>query len=253
MRSKSLLGIGVVAMVSLLSAAAPGGQAATVAASSCPLPQFGPGAQYHPRIDPKSFTANITNPWYPLRIGTTFLYTGVDEGDPAVDIVVVTHHTRVIDGVRTRVVADRLVESGHVVERTLDYFAQDACGNVWYFGEDTAELDARGHVTSTDGTWHSGIDGAEPGVFMQANPELNRRFRQEWYQGAAEDTFVARDLSTPVTVRAGSFLHALRTEETTALEPGILDNKWYVKGIGEVEEVTIKGPQERFVLVEVIG
>jgi hypothetical protein len=250
MKAKGLCGAGIV-LVGLLSAAAPGGQA-VAPAQSCALPTFGPGATYHPRTVPSRFTANVTNPWFPLRAGSTYLYAGTDGGDPAVDVVVVTRGTRLVDGVRTRVIADRLFEAGHVVERTSDYYAQDACGNVWYFGEDTAELDRRGRVTSTEGTWHAGIDGAQPGVYMQAHPQLDRRFRQEWYQGAAEDTFVARDLSTPVTVRAGAFRHALRTEETTALEPGVLDNKYYVQGIGEVEEVTVKGPQERFVLVQVL-
>jgi hypothetical protein len=251
MKVKALCGVGV-AMMFVLSAAAPGGAAATAATSSCSLPRFGPGADYHPRIVPSRFSAHVTNPWFPLPVGTTYIYTGVDEGVPAVDLVVVTHRTRLIDGVRARIVADRLLEAGHVVERTSDYYAQDTCGNVWYFGEDTAELDRHGHVTSREGTWHSGIDGAQPGVIMQAHPELGRRFRQEWYAGQAEDTFVVRDLSTAVTVPAGSFQHALRTEETTALEPGVVDNKWYVQGIGDVKELTVKGPQERLVLVEVI-
>jgi hypothetical protein len=225
--------------------------AAGPATNACPLPPMGNGAQYHPRIDPNRFGPNVDNPWYPLEPGTTYRYAGVDEGDPVRDVVVVTHRTRVIDGVRTRVVFDRLLQSGNVVERTDDYFAQDSCGNVWYFGEDTAELDESGHVTSTEGTWHAGVDGAEPGVFMAARPHLGRQFRQEWYAGHAEDTFVVVDLATTVKVTAGTFTNALRTQETTALEPGVIDNKWYVKGIGDVEELTVKGPQERLALVEV--
>ena len=66
---------------------------------------------------------------------------------------------------------------------------QDRCGNVWYFGEDTATLDRKGNVIDTEGSFRAGVDGAQPGVFMQANPEVGRQFRQEWYQGHAEDTF----------------------------------------------------------------
>jgi hypothetical protein len=126
------------------------------------------------------------------------------------------------------------------------------CGNVWYFGEDTVTADGQGRLTDHSGTWHAGIDGAQPGVIMQAHPQLGRRFRQEWYAGQAEDTFVARDLSTRVSVPAGTFRHALRTAETSALEPAVLDNKYYVQGIGEVVETTVKGGHERFVLQEVI-
>jgi hypothetical protein len=218
----------------------------------CPLPVFGSGAHYHPQLDRSGFRAQVTNPWFPLRVGTTSIYTGAKDGQPAVDVVVVTRRTRVVDGVRTRVVADRLFLGGRLAERTSDYYAQDACGNVWYFGEDTAELDARGHVIDTSGSFHAGIDGAQPGVFMQAHPQVGRRFRQEWYQGEAEDTFVVRDLSTPVTVPAGHFRHAMRTEESTALEPGVLDAKYYVRGIGEVSETTVVGPRETLRLVQII-
>jgi hypothetical protein len=160
--------------------------------------------------------------------------------------------TAVIDGVRTRVVEDRLFLNGQLGERTSDYYAQDRCGNVWYFGEDTAELDARGHVVDTSGSFHAGIDGAQPGVFMPAHPKVGQRFRQEWYEGEAEDTFVVRRLSAPVTVPAGHFRHALRTGESTALEPGVVDAKYYVRGIGEVLETTVHGPKETLRLVEVI-
>jgi len=90
-------------------------------------------------------------------------------------------------------------------------------------------------------------------VFMQAHPQLDRKFRQEWYQGHAEDQFSLIDRSTPVTVPYGSFDHALRTRETTVLEPAVVDNKYYVQGIGEVAELSVKGPREAFRLVEIIS
>jgi hypothetical protein len=223
------------------------------AVRGCPLPKFGPGASYHPHFKAGRHTANVTNPWFPLPVGTTSVYAGTKDGESAIDIVTNSRATRVIDGVRTRVVEDRLFLSGKLEERTSDYYAQDRCGNVWYFGEDTAELDSHGRVIDTSGSFHAGIDGAQPGVFMQARPQLGRRFRQEWYAGEAEDTFKVIDLSTPITVPFGSFKHALRTEETTALEPGVVDNKYYVRGIGEVLEKSVKGGQEALVLVEVLS
>jgi hypothetical protein len=223
------------------------------AVRGCPLPKFGPGASYHPHFKAGRHTANVTNPWFPLPVGTTSVYAGTKDGESAIDIVTNSRATRVIDGVRTRVVEDRLLLSGKLEERTSDYYAQDRCGNVWYFGEDTAELDSHGRVIDTSGSFHAGIDGAQPGVFMQARPQLGRRFRQEWYAGEAEDTFKVIDLSTPITVPFGSFKHALRTEETTALEPGVVDNKYYVRGIGEVLERSVKGGREALVLVEVLS
>jgi hypothetical protein len=221
-------------------------------ALDCPLPVFGPGSQYHPVIDPASFGPNVTNPWFPQVVGRVLVYAGVKDGKKAVDIVTASARTRVVDGVTTRVVEDRLYLDGQLEERTSDYYAQDRCGNVWYFGEDTAQLDAHGNVVDTSGSFLAGVHGAQPGVFMQARPEIGRRFRQEWARGEAEDTFRAASLGAPVTVPFGTFAHALRTTETTALEPGVLDVKAYVRGIGEVVERAARGPVERLTLVDII-
>ena len=181
------------------------------------------------------------------------VYSGVKDGKPTLNLFAPTNRTRIVDGVTTRVVENRLYLDGHLAERTSDYYAQDFCGNVWYFGEDTATLDRRGRMISTDGTFHAGIDGAQPGVFMQAQPELRRKFRQEWYRGHAEDVFWATNLSSRVKVPYGTFKNALQTAETTAVEPGVLDQKHYVPGIGEVDEVALTGPREALKLVEVIS
>ena len=243
--------VGIFAVV-LLASAVPGSATSAAAADRCPLPRFGAGAHYHPDIDPADFGPRITNHWLPMRPGTTYVYKGVKDGKPSTDIVVVTHRTRVVDGVRTRVVADRQFEAGVLEERTSDYYAQDICGNVWYFGEDTAVLDRAGHVVDRSGSFHAGVDGAQPGVFMQAHPQIGRRFRQEWFAGEAEDTYVVRDLSATVSVPYRTSHHAMRTEEFTRLEPDVLDNKYYVRGIGVVKELAVKGPVESLVLVAVI-
>jgi len=223
----------------------------TPSASPVALPTFGPGASYHPVINPADFGPNITNPWLPFTPGTTMIYTGTKDGQPSRDVFTITTAARVIDGVRCRVVHDSLFLSGKLEEKTIDYYAQDKAGNVWYFGEDTEELDERGKVTSREGSWLAGVHGAEPGVFMEADPVVGHRFRQEYYKGHAEDQYTIVDLDASVTVPYRSFTHALRTEETTSLEPGTLDNKYYVRGVGEVEEITVKGPLEKAVLVQI--
>jgi hypothetical protein len=246
-RLVAILGTLAVAAVVLAVPAAAGGR------TSCHLPRFGPGRAYHPEIDPANFSPHVTNRFFPLTPGRTLVYTGTKDGEKALDLFVTTHRTKLVEGVRTRVVEDRLYLDNVLAERTSDYYAQDRCGNVWYFGEDTAELDRHGQVISTEGSWHAGVDGAQPGVYMQANPQVGRSFRQEWYQGQAEDVFKVTDRSAAVTVPYGSFRHALRTAEWTALEPGVLDNKFYVRGVGEVAEVSVKGPQEALKLVENIS
>jgi hypothetical protein len=238
------------AALALLGLSASG---AGAAGRPCHLPQFGPGSSYHPHITPADFGPSVTNPYFPLKPGRTLVYTGTKDGRAALNIFAPTSRTKVIDGVTTRVVEDRLYLDNTLEERTSDYYAQDRCGNVWYFGEDTATLDAQGHVIDTEGSFHAGVDGAQPGVFMQAHPQVGRRFRQEWYRGHAEDTFKVLSLSAPVTVPYGHFDDALKTEETTALEPDVVDNKYFVRGIGEVTELAVKGPLEKLQLVEIIS
>ena len=111
---------------------------------------------------PAAFSPKVTNPWLPLRPGMRWVYSGTKDGKPTRDVVTVPGRTITIAGARCVVVSDRLYEAGTLEERTSDYYTQDRAGNVWYFGEDTAELDAAGNVTSREGTWRAGRDGARP-------------------------------------------------------------------------------------------
>jgi hypothetical protein len=199
-------------------------------------------------VDPHGFTAKIDNPWFPLKPGTRYEYVGIKDGRPSRDVVVVTHRVRTIRGAPCVAVSDRLYIDGKLGERTTDWYTQDRQGNVWYFGEDTAELDQNGRVTSTEGTWLAGVHGARPGIYMPAHPHVGQSGRQEYYKGHAEDQF--RIVAVLGTVAAGA-PNSVLTEETTPLEPGVIDNKLYVRGIGTVTELTVKGGDERNQLISV--
>jgi hypothetical protein len=193
---------------------------------------------------PPGFTAHVVNPWFPLRPGTVYVYTGVRDGKPARDVLTVTHQTKRINGAPCVVVRDRLFLQGRLAERTTDWYTQDAQGNVWYYGEDTAELDSRGRVVSTEGSWQAGVDGAVPGIFMPAQPRVGASYRQEFYKGHAEDHFRIIGLFSAIGQK-----NALLTQEWTPLEPGVLDHKLYVRGVGTVLEQSVKGGNERLELV----
>jgi hypothetical protein len=198
--------------------------------------------------NPHGFTARVDNPWFPLKPGTKYEYVGIKDGRPSRDVVVVTHRVRTIQGAPCVAVSDRLYVEDKLHERTTDWYTQDRRGNVWYFGEDTAELDRNGKVTSTEGTWLAGRDGARPGIYMPANPRVGQTGRQEYYKGHAEDHF--RIAAVLATVTSGT-PNSVLTEETTPLEPGVVDNKLYVRGIGTVTELTVKGGDERNQLISV--
>jgi len=194
-----------------------------------------------PRIDPSDFVRHVDNRWFPLQPGTTYVYRGVKDGKHARDVFVVTHKTKRILGVTTTVVHDRLYLDGKLAERTTDWYAQDRQGNVLYFGEATRALDRHGRLTDTEGSWQAGVDGARAGTFMPARPKVGDTFQQEFYRGHAEDRF--RILS-----RRDPFL---KTREWTPLEPGVIDAKYYVRGVGTVRESAVKGGEEHLELASV--
>jgi len=195
------------------------------------------------------FSARVDNPWYPLEPGSTYVYQGVKDGEPSREVMTVTRRTKVIDGAPCAVIRDLLYLRGRLEERTTDWYSQDAKGNVWYFGEKTAELGKTGKVISTAGSWTSGVGGARAGIFMFAHPTPGRWARQEYYKGQAEDHFKVLRTQVSVTVPYISTTHAMLTKEWTPLEPGVIDHKYYVRGIGTVLEQTAKGPLERNELV----
>lgn len=200
---------------------------------------------------PDEFAGRVDNPWFPLRPGTVYLYRGRKDGRPSRDVVDVTARTKAIEGIRCTVVRDRLFLRGHLEERTEDWYAQDGAGNVWYFGEATAELRRDGTVRTTEGSWRAGVDGARAGVFMPAHPHVGQSGLQEFLSGHAEDHFRVLSLGATVDTPAASSRRALLTMEWTPLEPGVIDHKLYVRGVGTVLEQTVKGGDERNELISV--
>ncbi len=183
----------------------------------------------------------VTNPWFPLARGSVYVYDGQKDGRQARDVMTVTHKTKPIAGIRAAVVNDRLCLNGQLAERTTDWYAQDKRGTVWYLGEKTAELNAQGKVTSTEGSFLNGRDGAKGGIFMPAQPAVGQSFQQEAFKGQAEDRFRILDMATSISTPAVSSQNAMLTEETTRLEPGVVDHKYYIQGIGTVKEQQVAG------------
>jgi hypothetical protein len=184
---------------------------------------------YAPRIDPSEFTTTIDNEYFPLKAGTTFIYQGGAERSE----MSVTSETKKVMGVECVVVDHKEWEGEKLIEKTYDWFAQDKEGNVWYFGEDTKEY-KNGEVVSTKGSWEAGVDGAKPGIIMQAHPKVGQTYRQEYYKGEAEDMAKVLRLNDSVAVPYGSFDHVLVTKEWTPLEPSYHEHKYYARGVGHV-------------------
>jgi len=205
---------------------------------------------YAPVIDPANFVTGIDNPFDPLKPGTTFIYEGKTEKGNEHNELTVTSDTKVILGVTCVVVADKVMVDGKLEEATLDWYAQDRQGNVWYFGEDSKSYDDKGNVISTQGSWEAGVKGAMPGIIMEGIPKKGDTYRQEYYKGQAEDMASVISLSESATVRYGSYKDMLMTKEWSALEPTVIENKYYAKGVGFVL-MTVPDGSQRLELVDI--
>jgi hypothetical protein len=204
-----------------------------------------------PAMPPVSaFVHTIDNPSFPLRPGTTLGYTGTADGERATDTVKVTRQTKTILGIKAVVVLDVATSGGKPSEKTYDWYAQDKRGNVWYLGEDSFDS-KHGKWVRNDGSWQAGVNGAKAGIIMEGHPRVGDTYRQEYYKGHAVDVGRVLRTGVSVTVPYGRFRGALQTRDWSPLEPGVVEHKYFARGIGEVKSVMVKGGAEHMVLVSV--
>jgi hypothetical protein len=201
-------------------------------------------------LDPADFTTDITNRWWPMKVGDRWVYEESDGtgGVAKVEVTVLDRTKTVAAGVEARVVHDIATEDGEVVEDTLDLYAQDADGNIWYLGEQTAEYE-NGKVATTEGSWEAGVDGGQAGIVVPADPQVGMGYRQEYLAGHAEDEGYVLSTDEQVQVPTGLYQHTLMTRDTSPLEPKLVELKFYAPGVGPVMEVPISGESGRTVLV----
>ena len=236
---RALMLVTTIAAAALLSVGCGGGEPAALPQGSEPV-----------ELDPAGFTIEIDNPYWPMAPGTTWVYSETDgEGNEQRVEVTVTSETKEITGIEARVIHDLVTENGKPIEDTLDWYAQDADGNIWYLGEDTKEYE-NGRVVSTAGSWEAGVDGAQPGVIVPAAPEVGMTYRQEYYAGEAEDAAAVLSLDEWTQVPYGSFRDVLMTKDYTPLDPDVLEYKLYARGIGPVLVLGVSGGGGREELLE---
>jgi hypothetical protein len=208
------------------------------------------------KLEVKNFPdpTRIDNKYHPLVPGTTYFYEGMKHGVPFRTETVISKETKVVDGVLTRVVNDSDFEVGQLVEATEDWFAQDNKGNLWYFGENATQYE-HGQLKGHEGSWESGVKGARAGVVMLGDPKVGTpRYRQEYRKGITEDTgkvvAVNESLCVPFKCFKGN---VLVIEETSPVEPGVVERKWYAPGVGMIRWNIEKGDAEHGNLVKVVG
>lgn len=239
-----VIGVAIVASIGGATSA----QTAELSTSSGVCPALPKGSEVA-ALDPKDFVPHIDNPLWPMSPGNLWVYREANTRGQAQRVrVEVLERKKEIQGIDATVVHDVVSDRGELVENTFDWYAQDLCGTIWYLGENTREYE-NGHVVSRAGSWEAGVDGAQAGVVMPANPHVGLAYRQEYYEGEAEDAAKVLSLLEKAQVRAGHFRHVLLTKDYTPLHPRILEYKLYAPGVGPVIVVGVSGGSDREGLV----
>ena len=202
-------------------------------------------------LDPADFSTRIDHAYWPMRVGTVWSYVERGGGDVQHVTVRVLRRTRLVDGIRARVVHDVVREQGEIVEDTRDWYAQDSGGSVWYLGEATAEYDD-GNLVSTDGSWEHGIDGAKPASCSPARPVVGRRYREEFKPGEARGPSARSWRARSRSPRRRVTFNMFCTPPTPRRwSPTCWRRKLYARGVGPVIEVDLSPAWSRSVLVRV--
>jgi hypothetical protein len=204
------------------------------------------------KLKPADFTTDIDNPYWPMSPGSTWVYTESEPGGPTQDVVVeVTDTTKKIaNGIEARVILDTVSENGVPVEITEDWYAQDKHGNIWYLGEYVTNYE-NGQVVDHAGSFEAGVDGAQAGIAMPAKPKPGMSYRQEYYEGEAEDKAAVITVGEErVEVPFGFFdKRVLMTRDLVPTEPKVQELKFYAPGVGPLLSMHTDGPGGRAALV----
>jgi hypothetical protein len=190
-----------------------------------------------PSPDPDDFVADVDNPLLPLVPGNRWRY---ESTSGATTEVAVTSDPRTIGGLTATTVETVVTATDGSVQETSEWYAQDTAGNVWLLGQD-----------GPDAAWEAGVDGAQAGIAMLAEPRVGDGYRQQLAEGVAEDRVTVLSVDEAVNVTAGSYADVVQVEVTTPLGPGQTQRRYYAAGVGLVFAETIAGGSHRLDLVDV--
>ncbi len=216
-----------------------------------PVIDPGDGGEYAPELDPADFVAVVDNPYLPLAAGSHWTYEETNgDGETERIEVVVQDEARSIAGITATVVRDTVTLDGVLVEDTLDWFAQDVEGNVWYLGEAVDNYDGQGELVDHDGSFEHGVDGAFGGIVMRADPQVGDAYRQEFFAGEAEDMGEVIGVGESVSVPFGEFTDVIVTRDWNPLDPEVIEEKYFAPGVGLVYETKVQGDTGEGLLVD---
>jgi len=183
-------------------------------------------SNYKPDVNISKFTnsVNITNPYFPATVGKKYIYEGqTPDGLERIEEQRLTD-TKTILGITCIIVNFKAYLNGTLIEEAWDWYAQDNDGTVWYFGE-AVDNYSNGVLVDHAGSWEAGVDGAQPGTIMPANPQTAMKYREEYYFNHAEDEAEVTATGQTVTIPLGIYTNCIETRNWTELEPDLNEKK----------------------------
>jgi len=169
-------------------------------------------------------------------------------------VFTVTDLTKMINGVRTRVIWDRDYTEGDLVEGELAFFAQDNGGTVWALGEYPEEYE-EGKFAGAPDTWIAGLADARAGVAMQGQPQVGTPSYLQGYAPDIDFADRARVYQTGLSdcIPVNCYQNVLVTDEWNPSEPGPHQRKYYAPGVGNIRVGAVGGGEhEGLVLINIV-
>ena len=187
-------------------------------------------------MDKADLSPTGRNPYFILEPGYSLVLAG---GDEQVTITILDE-VKEVDGVQMRVVEERETKDGKLVEVSRNFFAiSKRTNSVYYFGEEV-DIYKDDKVVGHEGAWLAGVNGAKFGLMMPGLPLLGARYFQEVAPAVAMDRAEIVSLDETLNTPGGEFKNCLKVEETTPLELGNKEYKYYAPGIGIVQDASLK-------------
>ncbi len=184
----------------------------------------------HPIAEGATFSPLITHPYLPL---SEVRWTELRSDDERI-VREVLDETRAIGGVECLILAEHEYEGDDLVEISYNYFAQDADGNVYYFGEDVDDYE-NGRVVGHGGAWLVGRNATEPCLFLPADLEQGLTYKPENSPPAAEEWAMIGTADARLELDDTDFQDVLVILESDRADRWE-ERKYYARGLGLISE-----------------
>jgi hypothetical protein len=187
-------------------------------------------------VNPNELSSTGENDYFILKPGYQLTLQGNEDGEEVVLVITVLNETKIVNGCTTRVVEEKEMKGGKIIEVSRNYFAIDNRNeDIYYFGE-SVDIYKNGKIVSHGGAWESGKENAKFGLMIPGKIEIGKKYYQEFAPEIAMDRAEIISITDSLETPAGKFKNCLKIKETSPLEPEAIDYKIYSSSIGLIKD-----------------